>query len=110
VHRHLDVRILLVILEANVEARMMRLDEIGLEQQRLRLTAHHDRVDVANAAHHLGLFGGWIVRREMVAYARPERFGFADVQNSAPRVLEHVDAGPRRQMLQLLIERFQHGR
>ena len=47
---HGDRGIALVVLEPHVEARLVFLDEVVLEQQRLRLVRHDDRLDVGDAA------------------------------------------------------------
>ena len=47
-HRHRDGWITLVVLEADVEPRLMFLDEIVFEQQRLSLIANHNGLDVGD--------------------------------------------------------------
>ncbi|MBV8263427.1 MAG: hypothetical protein JOY87_06365 [Candidatus Eremiobacteraeota bacterium] len=50
--RHLQIGILLVVLEPDVERRLVLLDEIALEQQRFALVAHDDRADLDRALDH----------------------------------------------------------
>ena len=44
-HRDLDVRIRLVVAQRDVEARLVLLDQVGLEDERMRLARHDDRVE-----------------------------------------------------------------
>ena len=93
-HRHLgvrfgpmdlDVRIALVILEADVVLRPMLLDQIHLEDQRFQLRSHEDPFDVRNLPHQtprLGILAriGVKVRPDAV----PQADGLADVDDCPP--------------------------
>ena len=107
--RDLDVRVALVVLEPDVEARLEALDEVGLEEQRLAdaVDLGHldvgdpvddlaDAVDVARAADDLLL--------PVAADAVAQALGLADVQHVAPGVLHQVHAGAVRQSLERRFE------
>ena len=93
---HLDVRVALVVLEPDVEARPVALDEVGFEEEGLRDRVGLGHLDVDDpvddapdpvdlAARRLLL----PVRADAVAQA----LRLADVDDVAPRVLHEVDAG-----------------
>ena len=50
-HRHLHVRVRFVVPEQDVEPRAMLLDQVRLEDQRVHLGRHDDRLDVGDQAH-----------------------------------------------------------
>ena len=106
-----DVRKGLVVAEADVERRPVPLDEVLLEVQRLHLAARDDDLHVVDAL-------GELRECRPVATASlevrpdpgPERLGLADVEDLRPLVAEEVDAGLRRQALQLLCDSLgRHG-
>ena len=112
-HGDLDVGVALVVLEADVEARLVALDEGGLEEQRL---AHRvdDRVvdlgdpvdDLADpvALHRPGLL------LPVAAHAAAQALGLADVDDLPALVLHEVHAGPVGQVLEGRFELGGHER
>jgi hypothetical protein len=81
------------------------LDEVGLEEQRLRLRADDDGVDISNAAEHLDVLER--CRRidgEVPAHPCPQGLCFADIEDFARGVLEEIDARPRGQSAQLCFD------
>ncbi len=91
---HLDVRIALVVTQRDVEARPVFLDEIRLEDQRVRLGRHHDRVHVGDLPderprlHALRVIGG-----EVAAHTRAEPLGLSHVQDAPVPILPEVHSG-----------------
>ncbi len=109
----LDVRVALVVLEPDVEARLVALDEVRFEEQRLAdavdLGHLHvgdpvddlaDPMDVAGPADDLLL----PVAPDPIAQA----LGLADVQDVAPGVLHQVHAGAVRESLERRFEGGSH--
>ncbi len=100
---HLDVRVALVVLEPDVEARLETLDEVRLEEERLGHAVDLGDLDVGDPvddapdevqlARRRGLLP---VRADPVAQA----LGLADVQHVAPGVLHQVHAGAIGQSLE----------
>ena len=97
----LQVRIALVVDEADVEARRQRLDQVVLEQQRLGLRAHHRRLHAGDPRDHVagpdrafaaGVALGEVARDALLQVAR-----LADVEHVVGGVEEAVDAGQVRQ-------------
>jgi hypothetical protein len=92
-----DVRIALVVAEEDVVARLLRLDEVVLEQQRLALGARHRRFD----SHHLREHhrDPRFVRAllEIARHALLQVARLADVKGFALAVVHPVDAGTMRQ-------------
>ena len=94
----LEVGVVLVVLEADVEERLVALDERGFEVEGVLLGAGRDDVE-------LGDFGGELAglalerarRAEVGADAGAEVGGLADVDDAARGVAEGVDAGLGRQ-------------
>jgi len=99
----LDVRIALVVLQPDVEVRLVALDEIRFEQQRFQLGVGDDPLEIGNLgdeALRLGrvIAGGVKVRSDAVAQID----GFADVDDLAARVEVLIDAGFGRQGFEFL--------
>jgi hypothetical protein len=98
-----DVRVALVVLEADVEARLVALDQVGLEEERLRDRVRQRVLDVGDAVDrladpvHLAVPGSGRLLLPVAAHARAEVLGLADVQHGPARVAHEVDAGPGRQ-------------
>src|SRR5262249_34205905 len=96
----------LVVLEEDVERRLVALDELVLEEESLLLVAHHHRVDVLQPRLEEGDEGpGVAAPAEVGAHAGAEAHRLADVDDLAPGVLHEVDAGSRGEPLQLLFQR-----
>ena len=97
----LEVRIALVVDEADVEARRERLDQVVLEQQRLGLRAHHRRLHADDAGDHVAgpdrAFAARMALGEIARDALLEVARLADVEHVVGGVEEAVDAGQVRQ-------------
>ncbi len=88
---HLDVRVLLVVPEKDVEPWPMLLDEVGLEDQRLGLRAHHDRLQSLDVPHHLAVLRAQVrVRLEVTSHSCSERLRLPDVQHRPLGATEEV--------------------
>src|SRR5581483_2049113 len=108
--RDRDVREGLVVAQPHVERRPVPLHEVLLEVERLDLGARDDHLERGDAPRQLLDLGAGIRRGlEVRADARPERLRLADVEHLAALVAEEVDAGLRRQRLQLLFHTVLHG-
>ena len=103
----LQVEVVLVILEANVEARAVALDELVLEEQGLALAAAEDHREVEDPLHQLagaqrvGLDPAE-VGAEPVAQARR----LAHIDDPRLEVAHQVDPGTVRRLLQPLAEQL----
>ena len=87
-----DPRIGLVVLEHDVVARLVLLDEVVLEQQGLRLRLHDDELDVGNTRHqHPGLACLFLV--EIAGDATLQVLRLAHIDQGA--VLIEVTVNPR---------------
>ena len=93
VHRDRDVRVALVVAQADVELRLVALDQVLLGEQRLGLARQQQHVDVVRLLDHLDGAArdrvGEVARDALLQRAR-----LADVDDLAGGVLEEVDAGP----------------
>jgi hypothetical protein len=90
----LDIGVALVILKAHVVARLVALDQVHLEDQRLQLGGDHDPLDVGDLAHELVGFGmlvGGIV--EVRAHPGAQIDRLADVDDPPGFILHQVAAG-----------------
>ncbi len=93
----LDERVALVVLEPHVEARLVTLDQVRLQQQRLADGVGHrplqvvDPVDGRLDAQRRGRGGA--ARLPVLADAVPEALRLAHVQHATLGVLHEVDAG-----------------
>ena len=94
VERDREVRVRLVVLEPDVEARLVPLDEVELEEERLDLVLGDDPLDVVGRLHHLvGALGQRRGRREVVRQPAAQALGLPDVDDPALGVEELVRAG-----------------
>ncbi len=99
--RDADVRVLLVILEADVVVRAVALDQRLFEDQRLDLVLLDDEVDVADVLAQLHGFEAALgAGVEVATHAIPQPLRLADVDNLAALVLHQVDAGLERQIFE----------
>ena len=98
----------LVVAQPDVVGRPVALDQVVLEGERLHLAVGDHEVEVGDLLDHSGLVElGRPRGLEVGADAVAQHAGLADVDDLALGVLEQVDAGPGRQLLELLGER--HG-
>lgn len=96
-----DIRIALVVLEADVEARLVALNQRFFEDQRLDLVFLDDEVNIADITAQMNsleaVFGAGV---EVAANPVAQLLRLADVNDLAPFVLHQVDAGLHRQVLE----------
>src|SRR5450759_755290 len=91
--RQLQIEVVLVVLEPDVEARPVVLDEVALEDQGLHLVGGRDELEVRRLAHELGHPGGLRVPRvEVLAQPVAEAQSLADIDDLALVVAKQVDA------------------
>ena len=103
--RELDVGIALVVAQQNVIARLLLLDQVVFERQRLALVGHDDVLDIdglAQQAAGLGVFGGAV--EKVGAHPGPQVLGLADVNDLAFGVLVEIHAGIGRQSANFLVQ------
>ena len=92
--RHRDAGVALVVGEPDVEARLMLLDEVVLEEEGLGLGRNDDRLEVGDLAHQGRALGRIArVRAEIARHARAEALGLSHVKNLPRRVLPQIHAG-----------------
>ncbi len=100
-YRDLDVRVRLVVAERDVEARPVLLDQVRLQNQRVRLGGNDDGVEVGSLAHERPRFHALeMVAAQIASYARAQPFRFPDVQHHAIRILPQVHARRLRKVRQ----------
>ncbi len=107
VERDREKRIGLVVAQANVEARLVLLDELVLRQQRLGLGGDEQALDLVDARHHLDRAARRaraLGVREVPGHALADRFRLADVDDLARLVAKEVDTGAVGQAAPLLGE------
>ena len=92
--RHGDVRVALVVREADVEAGLVLLDEVVLEQQGLGLVRNDDRLEVGDLANQRRVVGAVrVIRSEVARHPLAQALRLPDVEHFARGVLPEVDAG-----------------
>ena len=104
--RDRDGGVALVVLEPDVEAGAVFLDEVVLEQQRLRLGGGHHGLDVGDEAAEQDVLGrGDGIAGEVAAHARAQPLGLAHVEHLALRILPQIHARTVGQCLELALQR-----
>ena len=100
----------LVVAQPDVEARLVLLDELVLEEDGLLLRARDDDVDVSQEVVEEGHERPLVApgRVEIAPYPRPQAGRLADVDHLALPILHEVAARLRRQVGELLSERGVH--
>ena len=104
----------LVVLQLHVVARLVRLDELVLEERRFLLAAGHERLEidhlVLEARHEGPLIAA--ARLEVAAHTAAQRARLAHVEHHALLAVEHVDPGLGGQRVELALNEVvdAHGR
>ena len=94
VERDREVRVALVVLQADVEAGLVPLDEVELQEEGLDLVLGDDPLDRLRGADHLaGALGEQLGLQEVVREAAAEALGLPDVDDPALAVEELVRPG-----------------
>ena len=104
---HLDVGVALVVLEADVVARAVLLDQVHLEDERLELRTDHDPLDIGDVLHQLAglvvLVGALL---EIGAHPVAQVDRLADVDDLPAVLFIDVTARLGGQGIEVLLERF----
>mmetsp|Transcript_44541 Transcript_44541/g.104556 ORF Transcript_44541/g.104556 Transcript_44541/m.104556 type:complete len:403 (-) Transcript_44541:1288-2496(-) len=97
----LQIRVALVVPEQDVEARVQRLDQVVLKQQRLGLGAHHRRLQPGNARDHHADARASMVLLEVAGHATLQVLGLANVKHLVLGIEVAIHARQRRQRIDL---------
>ena len=100
-----QVGIFLVVLEQDIEMRLMVLDQVGFKGQGLRFAVGHDELDLAHLTGHQADAGGEVVpTAEVTADATAQAFGFADVEDAVLSIAHQIATWLSGDLLQSLLE------
>ena len=90
-----DERVLLVVLQIDVVLRLVRLDQVGFEDQRLELGVRDDRFQITRVFQEGLELGPAVVceRPKVGVDAASQRFGLSDVEDLPFSILDQIDAG-----------------
>ena len=100
-----DRGIALVVLQPDVEAGAVFLDEVVLEQQGLRLGGCHHGLDIGNEAAKQDVLGGSNgITGEVAAHTRAQALRLADVKHLTLRILPQIHARTIGQCLELALQ------
>ena len=92
-----DAEITLVVLEANVVARLVLLDQIVFEDQRFLVVARDQSFDIGDPPHQKLDLRALVGMIEVGAHPRPQILGLADVDDLAASFAHQINAGSGRQ-------------
>jgi len=102
-HRHLDVRIRLVVSERDVVLRPVLLDEIRFENEGVRLAGDDDRVDRGGLEHQRPRPHALeVVDRDVAPHAGTKPLRLTHIQHVSVRVTPEIHSGRLRQMRDLV--------
>ena len=108
--RDLDAQIALVVLQADVVAGLVLLDQVVLEDQGFLLVAGHQGLDVVRLAHEEHDVGPAVAAPHVGPDPGPQVLGLAHVDHLAGRIAHQIDARPGRKGVELVLElRDLHG-
>ena len=97
-HAHAHVRKALVVLEQDVEGRLILPDERRFQQQRLDFAVGEDGVEVDRPVHQLAPPGVEALVAEIAAHPGRQALGLAHVEHLSDGALEQVNPRDRRQI------------
>src|SRR5262249_42612388 len=104
-HRDLDAHVALVVLQPDVVARPVLLDQVVLENERFLVVGGDQRLDVDQALDQEAYLAPLVTAAQVGADPRAQIGRFADVDDLGVLVLEEVDAGSRRNGREQLFRR-----
>lgn len=97
--QHLDIRVALIILQADVVARPIALDQRFFEDQRLDLVFFNDEINIADMLAQVdGFQAGFGAGVEITAHAVAQFDRLANINDRPVFVFHQVDAGLHRQI------------
>ena len=91
--RDVDIGKALVVTQDDIESRLVALDQIVFENDRLVVRVRDGHLDARNLPHHRGRLDVGVAALEVARYAFLEIPGLADVNHLAARIEHPVDAG-----------------
>ncbi len=103
-HGHGDVRVALVVAQADVERRPVALDQVLLEVECLDLGGRDDDLDLLDALDQPVEPEPAVPAAKVRAHAGAQRLRLADVEDGALGIAEQVDAWLRREPLELCLD------
>ena len=99
-----DEGIALVVLEVRVEKRAVLVDEVLLQHERLVLVVDDEVVEGVDGLHEQGNLRAIVLEVHVLAHARPQLLGLADVDDLAGGVFPQVHAGLGGHCFQLALD------
>ena len=109
-HRHLDIRVGLIVAQHDIVARAMLFNERVFQYERFHLVGYDDSFHIGGVAHHRRhLRRALGVVPDVAAHAITQIHGLADVNDLSPVVFPQVYAGLDRQISYLIEYGFTQG-
>ena len=99
-----DEGVALVVFEVRVEKRAVLVDEVLLQHERLVLVVDDEVVEGVDGLHEQGNLCAIVLEVHVLAHARPQLLGLADVDDLAGGVFPQVHAGLGGHRLQLALD------
>jgi hypothetical protein len=107
---HLDADVALVVLQPDVVARLVLLDQVVLEDERFLVARGHQRLEVRETVDEEAHLAALVSAAEIRADARAEVRRLADVDHLPVPVLQQVHARARRHGREAVVQRARLGR
>lgn len=101
----LEMRVRLIVLEHDVEPRLVFFYEIGFEHESLDLAVDDDEFEIGNMPDELARF--WIevsAGLEILSYAAAKVLGLADIDDLAVGIFVQINAGRFRDLFELFLK------
>ena len=99
-----DEGVALIVLEVRIEKRAVLVDEVLLQHERLVLVVDDEVVEGVDGLHEQGNLRAVVLEVHVLAHARPQLLGLADVDDLAAGVFPQVHAGLGGHCLQLALD------
>ena len=103
-HAHLHAHVALVVLQADVVARPVLLDQVVLEDQRFLVVRRDERLELRHALDEKADLAALVATTNVAADPAPQVRGLADVDDLPVAILQQIDAGTRWDRRQTLLE------
>ena len=108
--RDLHIGIALVVLEADIIAGTMLLDEVALEDERFHLRACHDGLEIRDFLHHgAHLRRMSLIALEILPHAILQHDCLAHINDFPTGILHEIHPRGIRQQLQFFLHKLRHG-
>ena len=105
-----DGGVALVVLEADVESRLVFLDEVVFEEERLCFALDHDGVDIGDVLPQEEVLGGVVAGGEVTLGPRAQALGLTHIDDRILKILPQIHAWDIGEVVEFALQLVGHCR